>query len=49
MTKPVELSIASGLPPVRYVITGVPQASAYIFVVGKLSEYVGFTKASDSE
>ena len=42
-------SIASGLPPVLYVTIGVPQASASIFVVGKLSEYVGLTNTVLSE
>ena len=33
-TAPVESSTDSGLPPVRYVITGVPHAIASRFVVG---------------
>lgn len=46
MTFPVTEFIDSGLPPVLYVSTGVPQASASIFVVGKLSTYVGLTNTS---
>ena len=39
-------SIASGLPPVLNVITGVPQAKDSILVVGKLSSIVGFKNTS---
>ena len=46
---PILQSIHSGLPPVLYVITYVPQASASKFVVGKLSSYVGFKKISAVE
>jgi hypothetical protein len=37
-TRPVVSSMASGLPPVLYVITGVPRAIDSMFVVGKLSK-----------
>ena len=48
-TMPVFSSIASGEPPVLYVIMGVPQARASRLVVGKLSSYVGFAKTSAAE
>ena len=43
------LPIASTLPPVLNVTTGVPQANASRFVVGKLSSNVGLTYTSANE
>ena len=48
-TIPVFESIVSGLPPVPYVNTHVPQALASQFVVGKLSSYVGLKNMSALE
>jgi len=48
-TIPTVASIASGLPPVLYVITGVPQAKDSTLVVGKVSSHVGFTNTSAIE
>ncbi len=43
---PVSGVIASTLPPVRYVTTGVPHAKDSRFVVGKLYSYVVFKNRS---
>jgi len=47
-TIPVFSSIASGLPPVLYVTTGVPHARDSRLTVGYVSAYVGLIRTSDS-
>lgn len=41
---PVSSDTDSTLPPVRYVMTGVPQAKDSRFVVGNVSSQVGLIK-----